>query len=124
MKYIALIACLLASAASYAEGTVIRGVSTDGKNSFQAFGKDFVLYNGKSRMARCTFDETNKGIDDGGSPYILDIFQCDRSRTLAIKTFGNINDGGWVFIVENGSNGRPTTTFQKAFLISDGSKSL
>lgn len=120
-----ILAIILAGYAFTASGaSVVRGISTNGHYSFKAFGPDLLLYKGNKMIERCVTDETNRGIDYGGNPYVLDLYSCaNRTKTLGIKTFGNINDGGWVFLIET-RRGQPVKTMQELFFITTGANSL
>lgn len=119
-----ILAALLGLSFSSAAAPVINGVSTNGLYSFKAFGNDLVLYKGKKIIEHCVTDGMSRGIDNDGNPFILDFYSCSNgTKTFGIKTFGNINDGGWGFLIET-RNGRPFQTIEEAFFISDGSRSL
>lgn len=101
---------------------VVKGISFDGKYSFQAFGADLVLTQGKKTIYRCKYDETIRGIDKANDPYILDIYQCGQ-KTLGVKTFGRIEDGGWVTVLATVNN-KTVEVFQKPFNIYTEANSL
>lgn len=123
-KLILAVVLLGASFAAVSAPPVITGVSTNGVYAFKAYGEDLVLYKNGKMIERCVSDGVNRGIDNQGSPFILDFYACsNRTKTFGVKTFGNINDGGWGFMIET-HNRRQVTTIQEAFLISDGSRSL
>lgn len=118
-----IIALALASLSFAAQADrVIKGITTDGKYSFQAFGSDLVLYNGAKRLYHCRYDTTTRGIDKAEDPYVLDIYQCG-NKTLGVKTFGDIEEGGWVTVIATVNN-KPVTVFQESFAIFTGANSL
>lgn len=118
-----IIALALASLSFAAQADrVVKGVSTNGKYSFQAFGSDLILYNGTKRLYHCRYDTSSRGIDNAEDPYVLDIYQCGQ-KTLGVKTFGNIEEGGWVTVIET-VNHKPVTVFQEPFAIFTGANSL
>lgn len=120
-----ILAIILTGYAFTASGaSVVQGISTNGNYGFKAFGPDLLLYKGNKIIERCVMDGANRGIDDAGTPYILDLYSCaNRTKTLGIKTFGNINDGGWVFLIET-RRGQPVKTIQEPFFITTGANSL
>lgn len=123
-KLILAVALLGASFAAVSAPPVITGVSTNGVYAFKAYGQDLVLYKNGKMIERCVSDDVNRGIDNQGSPYVLDIYSCSNgTKSFGVKTFGNVADGGWGFMIET-RNHRPVKTMQEEFLISVGGGTL
>lgn len=123
-KLILAVALLGASFAAVSAPPVITGVSTNGVYAFKAYGQDLVLYKNGKMIERCVSDGVNRGIDNQGSPFILDFYACSNgTKTFGVKTFGNVADGGWGFMIET-RNRRPVTTIEEEFMISVGGGSL
>lgn len=123
-KLILAVTLLGTSFAAVSAPPVITGVSTNGVYAFKAYGQDLILYKNGKMIERCVADGVNRGIDDAGSPYILDFYACSNGKkTFGVKTFGNVADGGWGFMIET-RNHRPVTIMEEAFAIVVGGGSL
>lgn len=123
-KLILAVAMLGASFAAVSAPPVITGMSTNGVYAFKAYGEDLVLYKNGKMIERCVYGDTSRGIDDQGNAFILDFYNChNNTKTFGVKTFGNVNDGGWGFMIET-RNQRQITTIQEPFMISTGGGSL
>ncbi|AGY47607.1 hypothetical protein Marshall_90 [Salmonella phage Marshall] len=86
-KLILSVALLGASFAAVSAPPVITGVSTNGVYAFKAYGQDLVLYKNGKMIERCVSDDVNRGIDNQGSPYVLDIYSCSNgTKSFGVKT--------------------------------------
>lgn len=119
-KLILAIALMGASFAAVSAPPVITGVSANGVYAFKAYGQDLVLYKNGKMIERCVSDGVNRGIDNQGNPFVLDYYACSNgTKTFGVKTFGDVTDGGWGFMIETRRN-KPVTTMQEEFVISVG----
>lgn len=101
--------------------TVVSGMSVNKQYALKAFGTDLLLYKQGKIMLRCVYQGVTRGIDNNSDVYAMDFFECQGNKTLGVKTYENINDGGWVIVVEQ-RNGQPYVSFQQAFYLNDGVK--
>lgn len=99
--------------------TVINGMSMNKQYALKAFGTDLLLYKQGKIMLRCVYQGASRGIDDSSDPYVMDFFECAGGKTLGVKSFKNLEDGGWVIIVEQ-RNGQPHNIFTQPFYFIDG----
>lgn len=99
--------------------TVVSGMSVNKQYALKAFGTDLLLYKQGKIMLRCVYQGVSRGIDNSSDPYAMDFFECQGNKTLGVKTYENINDGGWVIVVEQ-RHGQTYVSFKEAFYLNDG----
>lgn len=119
-KFIIAAVLSLSALGAQAASSVVYGLSSKGDVTLKSFGNDVVTYDKRGRMTNhCTFLESQRGIDNAGSPFVLDMYDCTKNKNLFIKTFRTLEDGGYVFTIET-IRGEPVTTWSDEFVFGAG----